>query len=96
MSESDLDSETVEVVVTGKVQGVGFRAATARHAHLHKLTGWVRNAPDGSVELLLQGGTDKIDRLLSWLYQGPEHARVEHVQVIRSYDDRRYQHFQIR
>lgn len=96
MAGLDLDRETVEVVVTGKVQGVGFRAAAARHAHLHAINGWVRNAPDGSVELLLQGSTDKIDRLLSWLYQGPEHAQVEHVQVVRSYDDRQYQHFQIR
>lgn len=96
MSKLRLDCETVEVVVTGKVQGVGFRAATARHAHLYHLNGWVRNAPDGSVELLLQGETDKIDRLLSWLYQGPDRARVDQVQVQRSYDDKQYQHFQIR
>lgn len=96
MIENSIHIETLEVVVTGKVQGVGFRAATLRHAHLYKVTGWVRNAPDGSVELLLQGDVNNIDLLLSWLHKGPELASVQSVETRRSYDDKRYAYFQLR
>lgn len=96
MLQTNTDIETLEVVVTGKVQGVGFRAATVRHAHLYKVNGWVRNAPDGSVEALLQGPVDHIDQLLSWLHKGPDRAQVDHVETRRSYDDKRYSYFQLR
>jgi acylphosphatase len=71
--------ETVFVRVHGKVQGVGFRMATVRQAHLAGVTGWVRNTADGAVEVLLQGQPDHIDRLLSWLHVGPPAARVTDV-----------------
>lgn len=88
--------ETIEVIVQGHVQDVGFRDATVRHAHLYQVNGWVRNAPDGSVELLLQGHVDNIDRLLSWLHQGPERAVVTNVDSFSSQDDKKYHFFQKR
>ncbi len=89
------DLETNMVLVTGKVQGVGFRFATVRRAHESGVTGWVRNQDDGSVQALLQGTADQIDNMLSWLQYGPPRARVENVQVERLYtDDRRYGSFQ--
>lgn len=83
--------ETLSVLIRGKVQGVGFRAATVRQAHQLKLGGWVRNLDDGRVEALLQGDHEALDRMLSWLWQGPPAARVDEVlhdeiQVQRFYD----------
>lgn len=68
--------ETLSACVSGKVQGVGFRAATVRRAHQLKLGGWVRNLSDGRVEVLLQGDREAVDRMLSWLLRGPPLATV--------------------
>lgn len=86
--------ETLRVLVTGRVQGVGFRAATVRQAHSLKLGGWVRNLPDGRVEALLQGDREAMDRMLSWLLQGPAHARVAGVTHEEIAEDRRYDRFE--
>ena len=88
------DFETLAVRITGKVQGVGFRLATVRHAHMVGVTGWVRNAPDGSVEALLQGDPDQIDRMLSWLHHGPPAARVDEVSSEREFTERHYDRFE--
>ena len=86
--------ETVSVTVTGRVQGVGFRAATVRQAHLLKLTGWVRNNHDGSVEALLQGPHDVIDQMLSWLLMGPPPARVDQIDTNEVVTERRFDRFE--
>ena len=86
--------ETLSVTVQGKVQGVGFRAATVRQAHLLKLGGWVRNLPDGRVEALLQGDRNAIDRMLSWLLRGPPLARVVDVAHEELATDRHYERFE--
>lgn len=86
--------ETLEVRVTGRVQGVGFRAATVRQAHLLGVTGWVRNARDGSVEALIQGEPEQVDRMLSWLHRGPPSARVAEVAHGQSPTERHYDNFQ--
>lgn len=70
--------ETVFVHITGKVQGVGFRMAAVRQAHLLGITGWVRNS-ETAVEATLQGRVDEVDRMLSWLHVGPPAARVHDV-----------------
>ncbi|MBI3777455.1 MAG: acylphosphatase [Gammaproteobacteria bacterium] len=67
--------------VCGRVQGVFFRAATEAAARRLGLTGWVRNLPDGSVELLACGEETKLEKLEQWLWQGPPRARVEQVQA---------------
>lgn len=66
-------------VVSGRVQGVNFRAATRAAARGLALLGWVRNLPDGDVELLACGGTTAVDQLEQWLWQGPPAARVSSV-----------------
>lgn len=71
--------ETIVARITGRVQGVGFRAAAVRQAHMLGITGWVRNLDDGSVETLIQGQHDQVDRMLSWLHHGPALARVSQV-----------------
>lgn len=71
----------VRAIVTGHVQGVGFRAFTVEEAREHGLTGWVRNLADGSVELEAQGDAARVDALLAWCGHGPPAAIVSGVTV---------------
>lgn len=64
-------------IVTGKVQGVFFRASTREQAQRLGLRGHADNLPDGSVQVLAVGGDSAIDALEAWLRQGPPLARVE-------------------
>ncbi|MGD0169864.1 MAG: acylphosphatase [Smithella sp.] len=71
----------VRVYVSGRVQGVFFRAETQRAATSFNLTGWVRNLADGRVEALLEGEDKSVDKMLEWCRKGPPAARVENVIV---------------
>jgi len=68
-------------VVSGRVQGVFYRASAETTARRLDLTGWVRNLPDGGVELVACGEEAKLGELEQWLWQGPPHARVEQVTI---------------
>ncbi len=71
----------MRIIVTGRVQGVGFRAFTVSAAHALGLTGWVRNQPDGrSVEILAQGDSGSLTSFLARVSEGPSSARVSHVE----------------
>ena len=69
------------VRVSGRVQGVGFRAATKAKAEACGVTGWVRNLPDGSVEAALEGDADAVAALVEFCRAGPRLARIERVEV---------------
>jgi acylphosphatase len=71
----------VHVYVSGRVQGVFFRAETQRAANSLNLTGWVRNMSDGRVEALLEGENADVDKMIAWCHIGPPAARVEEVIV---------------
>ncbi len=73
--------KALHVQVTGKVQGVWFRAWTQEQAEARGLTGWVRNRPDGTVEAVISGGDDVVDALVDALHQGPPAAEVATVRV---------------
>lgn len=62
--------------VSGRVQGVYFRQATAEQAERLDLAGWVRNLDDGRVEVLFEGEEEAVRELATWLQQGPEQAEV--------------------
>jgi acylphosphatase len=66
-------------LVRGRVQGVGFRWFVEREAHILQIAGWVRNNPDGSVEVLAMGSREKLAGLRSRLQEGPRAARVDGV-----------------
>ncbi len=70
-------TKRVHVFVSGRVQGVGFRAFTQREARRLKLTGFVRNLEDGRVEAIIEGPGKNIEKLLTKLKRGPRAARVE-------------------
>lgn len=67
--------------VFGRVQGVYFRASARAEARRLGLTGWVRNAPDGSVEAYACGEAGAIEGFLAWIETGPPHADVTEVVV---------------
>jgi acylphosphatase len=69
------------VIVSGLVQGVGFRYSLAGRAEARELAGWVRNRPDGSVEAVFEGAADAVEALVDWCRAGPRGARVDRVEV---------------
>lgn len=71
----------VSLLISGRVQGVGYRWWTVSTARRLRLTGWVRNLRDGRVEALACGPEDKITNLINACYQGPDAALVETVVV---------------
>jgi acylphosphatase len=67
--------------VRGRVQGVWYRGGCAEQALALGVSGWARNLPDGSVEIVAEGGTEAVDRLVEWCRRGPPAARVSAVEV---------------
>jgi acylphosphatase len=68
-------------LIGGRVQGVGFRYFAQDLALRENATGWVRNLPDGRVEVLVEGEIEAIDRIERALRSGPRGARIDHVVV---------------
>lgn len=71
----------VRCFVSGVVQGVFYRASTARKAERLGLSGWARNLPDGRVEVVARGPERAVGELTRWLWHGPDAARVDAVTV---------------
>jgi len=71
----------MHAVVSGRVQGVGFRWSARAEAHRLGVSGWVRNRPDGTVEAEVEGDEGSVDGMLDWLGHGPAGASVDGVEV---------------
>lgn len=78
---SDDELTRVHLWISGRVQGVFFRATTSEEAQARGLTGWVRNTADGRVEAEVQGTRTAVDELIDECRAGPPQARVEDVEV---------------
>jgi acylphosphatase len=72
-----------QVVVTGLVQGVCFRAETQRRARSLGVAGWVRNRYDGAVEAVFEGDDERVESMIRWCGHGPSGARVDEMHVER-------------
>ena len=72
----------VRVRISGRVQGVFFRASCARRADELGLSGWVRNRPDGDLEAVFEGPDRAVEDIVAWCREGPPHARVDRVDVL--------------
>ena len=83
------------VVISGKVQGVFFRATTKETAENLGVKGWVKNRSDGNVEALFEGGKKQVDLVLKWCSEGPLHAKVERVDISREEYSGEYYDFRI-
>ncbi|RMG69182.1 MAG: acylphosphatase [Calditrichaeota bacterium] len=81
--------------VYGQVQGVGYRFFVEDKAFLYGVTGYVKNLPDGSVEVYAEGEREVLEQLLADLNQGPPAARVTHVEVDWKLPTGKYQEFSI-
>jgi acylphosphatase len=73
------DQERAHVQISGQVQGVFFRDSTRQKAEALGLAGWVKNMPDGSVEAVFEGPSEKVREMLRWCEEGPRQASVENV-----------------
>ena len=71
----------IRAIVSGRVQGVSYRASTAAKARQLGLVGWVKNLPDGTVALEAEGPPDQVAALVAWCHHGPSGARVDRVAV---------------
>jgi acylphosphatase len=75
----DKKQAAFHALVSGKVQGVGFRYSALQEAEQLGINGWVRNTPDRDVEVWAEGLPEKLELFLAWLRRGPEYSRVDSV-----------------
>lgn len=75
------ESKAVHFIVSGRVQGVGFRHAARRKAAQLGLSGWVANLPNGDVEAVARGDAARVGQFEAWLRVGPQYARVDRVKA---------------
>ena len=79
--------KTQRLHIQGRVQGVWFRESMRAEAERLGVTGWVRNAPDGSVEAVVQGPDTAVDALIAWVRIGPPQARVDRIDQVDAQGD---------
>lgn len=76
-----MTKKRLHVYISGRVQGVFFRATTRRKASELGIKGWVKNLADGRVEAVFEGEEDKLKKILNWSHQGPSRADVDNVET---------------
>lgn len=85
------------VFISGKVQGVNFRWNTKRKAKKQELTGWVKNLPDGRVEVVLEGEKENVEQMIGWIKKGgPSFAKVKNLEVSKGDYRGEFKDFEIR
>ena len=72
---------TKHLIISGRVQGVGFRFYMERKAREFGVAGWVRNRRDGAVEAMVQGSADAVQAMIAWAQRGPPSAVVAEVRI---------------
>lgn len=79
---------TLKLLISGRVQGVFFRASTQKLALQLGVTGIVRNLDDGRVEVIAQAEEEVLQALIDWCRQGPPNARVERIEIVELTPDK--------
>ncbi len=92
---SHSSTRRVHIFVTGRVQGVFFRAETKKQASGLGLSGWVRNLDDNRVEAVFEGGESDIEKMLDWCRKGPRLAHVRGVEIVEEPPTGRFEDFRI-
>jgi acylphosphatase len=77
-----MSQKRLHVWISGRVQGVFFRASTREAAEKAGVYGWVRNLPDGRVEAVFEGDADRVDRIRAWCESGNPFSRVDAIEVL--------------
>jgi acylphosphatase len=83
------------LIISGKVQGVWFRAETQKAAVQFGVSGWVRNKKDGTVEAVAEGDKRDVTSLINWCQKGPPLARVVKVDVQWNEYQGKFEHFDV-
>ena len=83
------------IYISGRVQGVGFRAFTRSQAAVLDIKGWVKNLTDGRVEAVIEGEKNKVNQMINKLKKGPSFARVDNFEV-KDQKPENFDDFQIR
>jgi acylphosphatase len=86
--------QTLHLLITGKVQGVFFRAKAKEEAVKYGIRGWIKNTHDNHVEALITGEPDLLDLFIEWCKRGPEKARVKEV-LVSKHPEKEFDDFEI-
>jgi acylphosphatase len=86
----------VHVVISGRVQGVWFRASTRDKAQQLGLTGWVKNTSEGNVEAVFEGEEKLINEMLDWCHHGPPLSEVKNVEIKKQHPSNDFDDFSIK
>lgn len=86
----------VQLIITGKVQGVGYRISARREAERLNISGWVKNKPNGHVEIMAEGHQTQLDQFIKWAQTGPQYADVHDVVIKKLIADNEFKQFNIR
>ncbi|SFL86308.1 acylphosphatase [Gracilibacillus orientalis] len=87
----------VHVIVSGRVQGVGFRSFTQQVAMENDVVGWVKNLDDGSVEIEAQGKDDKVEKFFNQVKKGPSFfAKVKNIEITEKEIENTFKNFEIK
>ncbi len=89
-------TNTYKILLSGRVQGVGFRYFTENRAHKHHITGYVRNTPDDKVEIICQGSREALDNFIRQVKKGPSFAKVFHADIQPVTNPKNYHSFDIK
>jgi acylphosphatase len=96
ISEVNMEKKRVHVLISGRVQGVFFRAYTRDTAVREGVQGWVRNVPDGRVEAVFEGDRDRVDRMVAWCRVGSPLGHVDGVEEWEEPYSGEFREFEIR
>lgn len=76
-----MQMETIHMIISGKVQGVFYRASAKKKADELNICGWIKNTPEGNVEALVTGDHEQIEKFIQWCKSGPDRAVVKDVNI---------------
>ncbi len=85
---------TIHLIVKGKVQGVFYRATTKKVARQAGITGWVKNLPNGDVEIMATGSQEVLQQFVDWCCKGPLGAKVDEI-ITTDVEEQLFDHFTI-
>ncbi|MCO7175649.1 acylphosphatase [Sporolactobacillus kofuensis] len=87
--------KSLHLIVEGRVQAVGFRYFTWQTANVYRISGWVRNRDDGSVEIAAEGEETEINQFVKTIKKGSPFSRVKHVDIYEYTEPKNYHLFKI-
>jgi acylphosphatase len=91
-----MEKTCVQIIISGKVQGVGYRYSAQQAADEYQLTGWVQNKINGDVEIIAEGEQHQLDQFISWTKQGPKFADVKQVVINKLTANNTFTQFRVR